>query len=346
MKKSILTIIVLAIVVGAGWHFYTKNNSQSANGKMPPATVEVATVSQRAIPLRLTAVGSLEANDAVDISPQIAGQVAKISFTPGQRVKKGTPLIQLDDTIYQAQLAAAQADLDLSALNYKRAAILEKKHLEAKQSLDTATADLQEKKTNLAVKQAELDKMILSAPFDGVVGVRQISVGDFVNVGQGILSIVDTHTLLVDYKVPEIYKAQLKIGQPVELTTSAFADKVFKGKVSFVSPTIDKETRTILIQATVDNTDGKLSPGMFADVTQTLGEDAKALVIPLESLQPSIEGQLVYKIVNNKAESTNVTIGTRTNKYAQVLKGLKEGDIVVTAGQQKLKDGAPVKIVK
>jgi len=346
MKKGlILTIIILAVAAAGAAYFYYQQSMQTSMGQMPAPTVEVATVEKTTIPVRIDALGTLVANADVPISPEVAGQVARIDFKSGDAVTKGTPLIELDDKISSAELKSAQAQLRLAEVNYKRMATLSKRHLQSQQVLDQALANLRDKQAQVEVRKAQLEKMSLLAPFDGVLGIRKVSVGDYVIVGQSLVNLIDTRHLKVDYHVPEHYLSQLKIGQPLVIRSNDLEAQKFQGIVTFISPIVDPTTRSVEIQATMQNDDGLLSPGMFVSVEQTLGADVDALVIPQECLVPTIAGDIVYKVVNNKVIATNVQVGTRTDEVVQILKGVVAGDVIVSAGQQKLKDGMAVKII-
>lgn len=341
-KKSIVAVILLlAIFFGL---FYFKHHRVPAVIPEEAVVIEATAVKQGTIAIEAHAIGTLTAAKTVPVTPEIAGHVAKILFQDGTFVKEGTPLIQLDDAVFKAKLESAKANLHFSEANYNRMVLLGKSGAISKQAIEQAQADLQEKRASAKESQVTVDKMTLTAPFDGMIGQIKVNPGNYVQVGQELVTLTDTHHLRVEYSVPEKYLPQLKLGQEVKLTTNTYPGKEFIGKVAYISPTIDTDNRTISLYADVDNTQGLLTSGLFVNVVQFLGTEKNGLMVPVVSLVPTIDGQQVYKIVDNKAVPVSVTIGQRTEDSAQVLSGLTAGDIVVIAGQEKLKEGTSVKI--
>lgn len=311
---------------------------------MPPAPVTVAIAKQKLVPQIITAVGSLRSLDVVTISPEIAGSIKAILFTAGQHVPIGAPLIELDNSIYAAALQSAKANLALSQLDFKRTAALLKRHVVSEQTYDQAKATLQAQEAQVKTATTQLQKMTLRAPFAGIIGAQRVSIGAYVAVGQNLATLVNKKNLVVDYQVPEKYLPDLHLGQVVQLSSSAYPKKIFSGYVSFIAPSINEATRTIAIEGTIPNATEVLTPGMFVTIKQQLA-NISAVLVPAESLVPTIEGQKVYRVINNRAITTPVTVGEIDSEGAQVLTGLKPGDTVVTTGQLRLKDDAPVEIV-
>ena len=342
MKKFLTFIFLILIIAGVYvvYHYAEKPSAEPAAKNV--ALVTVAKVQKMNIPRVVRAIGSLTASQAIQVSPQIAGQIEKIYFRDGSVVSEGTPLMQLDDTVDKAQLHSAEADLALSEMNFKRINRLAKTGATSEQELDKALADLKDKRAEVKVKQAMLDKMLLSAPFSGVLGASAVSAGEYVQVGQSLVSLTDIANLKVEYNVPENDLAQLKIGQTVTLTSSAFPQQKFTGTVSFVSATVNPVERTVSVHAKVANPNNVLSPGMFVQVTQKLGTIENALVIPTISLYTTIDGEKVYKVNDGKVTSVKVKVGERMNDTVQILKGVAVGETLVTTGQQNLKDGMEI----
>lgn len=347
MKRLFFASFVIFLIIFS--FYYYKHGARHRDvlpTQEPAISVEVVKVQRADIPKQIQAVGTLLADQTVDISPEIAGQVAEIFFKEGSIVKKGTPLIQLDNTIYRAALKASEADLALSQINYNRMVQVVKQGAEPRQSLDRAQADLQDKKAAVDEDKAKLEKMTLLAPFDGELGRRTMSVGSYVQIGQGLLKIVDKQHLRVHYRVSEQTLAQLKVGQIVDIASDILPGQKFQGNVIFISPDIDSESHSLEIEALLSNSDGRLTPGAFVRITHNLGFIKDALIIPEQALMPSVEGQNVYKVVNGKSVLMPVDVGMRFAGRVQILKGLLPDDDVVIAGQQKLKDGSLVKEVK
>lgn len=341
-KKSIAAIILLFLLIAGLIFIKHKHNPPQMTDDT--VLVEATKVKQGSITIDAHAIGTLAAAKTVPLTPEIAGHVAKILFEDGSFVKQGTPLIQLDDAVYRAKLASAKANLQYSQANYNRMILLGKQGAISKQAIEQAQADLQEKKAVEEESQVTVDKMTLTAPFDGMLGQAKVNPGNYVQVGQEVVTITDTHHLHVQYSVSEKYLPQLKLQQEVKLTTNAYPNKEFIGKVAYISPTIDMNNRTISLYAEVDNSQGLLTAGLFVNVTQQLGTVNDGLIVPATSLVPTIDGQQVFKIVNNKAVAVTVTIGQRTLNSAQITNGLTADDVIVIAGQDKLKQGTSVKV--
>jgi membrane fusion protein (multidrug efflux system) len=340
-RKHILILLLVIIVFGTYW---VKHHNKKAGFQQEAVVVEVDTVKHETIPIKVQTVGTLVAAQSVKIAPETAGQVTKILFQDGMFVKKGTPLIQLNDAVYKTKLDSAKADLNLSETTYGRIAQLAGKGIISRQDREKSLADLKEKRAAAEESQAMLDKMLLVAPFDGVIGKCLVSPGNYVSTGQELVALTDIHHLHVEYNVPENNLALLKLGQAVKVTTSTFPGKEFVGHVAYMAPTINTQDRTIALYAEVPNENQTLVAGLFVNVMQTLGEQADALTIPATSLVATIDGQQVYTVVDGKAHAVPVTVGQHTEKSVQILQGLSLGDAVVVAGQQKIHDGADVKV--
>lgn len=342
-KKNITLMLLAAGIMVFGFFFYY-HHSQKNIGHPDATIVEAEPVKTGDIPIQAQAIGALTAEKNVEITPEIAGQVSQILFKDGSFVQKGTPLIQLDDKVLRAKLESAKANLFYSETNYKRMLQLGKHGAISQQAIDQSFADLKEKKATAEESQVAVEKMLLKAPFDGMTTKVKVSPGHYVSVGQELVSLVDIKHLRVEYSVSERYLPSLKLNQDIKITTSAYPGKEFIGRVSYISPTINPENRTITLYATLPNEDGLLTSGLFVNITHFLGKETNALLIPAHSLTATMEGQVVYKIVNGKAISTPIVIGQRTDKDVQVISGLSKNDIIVVAGQQKIKDGAAVEI--
>lgn len=343
--KLIVALTSIGLLLGGFWYWHAKKNKNLAIGyKQEIVVVEAAPVSEGNIDIQARSVGSLVAAKNVHIIPEVEGKVAAILANDGTFVKQNTPLIQLDDTVIKAKAASAKANLIYSESNYKRMLLLGKKGAVTQQAIDQALADLIEKKSAAKETSVLVDKMLLKAPFDGMLGKIKVNPGEYVSVGQQVVSLTDTKNLRVEYTVSEKFFGLVKLGQQVNLTTTAFPGKQFYGKVAFISPTINTQDRTISIYADVPNQDGQLMPGLFMNVVHLLGTENKVLLIPSVSLVATIDGQQVYKIVNNKAVSVAVQIGQRTENQVQITQGLNLKDSIVISGQHKLKDGTVVQM--
>lgn len=338
--------IVVLIAIACGLFFYFHHAAHHSTAPAEEAVVvDAARVTQGNIPIQAHAIGTLVAANNVQITPEIAGHIEKIFFADGGVfVKKDTPLIQLDSASYQAQAESDKANLLYSQTDYQRKVHLGAQGAISRQAIDQALADLKTKQAAAQQSAVALKKMLLRAPFDGVLGKINVSPGDYVTVGQSLVSLTDIQHLHVEYSVSEMYLPQLKIGQTIYLTAAAYPGKKITGTVSFISPTINTTDRTIALYAEVPNVERALTAGLFVNVVQELGMENQALLVPAASLVPTIDGQQVYKIVNNHVQAVTVTIGQRLQNTVQILSGLQPNDVIVVAGQQKLKEGMLVKI--
>ncbi len=338
-------VVIISIIVSVALVFYIKHHRNHMSSAEESVVVDTSTVQTARVPIEAHVIGTLSAMKNVEITPESPGHVAKIFFQDGGVfVKQGTKLVQLDDATYQAKLNSDKANLLYSQTDYDRKVLLGKQGAIAQQAIDQARADLETKKAAVEQSQVDVDKMLLVAPFDGVLGKFNISPGDYVTTGEKIVSLTDIQHLHVEYSVSEKYLPQLKLGQKISITTTSYPDKSFPGTVTFISPTINNDDRTIALYADVANDQNLLTSGMFVNVTQELGMAENVLVVPANSLVPTISGQQVFKIKDNKALPVDVKIGERLQNTVQITEGLLPGDVVVVAGQQKLREGTPVQL--
>ncbi len=352
MDKKIINIIaigVLSLAIGAcsgasGQTGATAGKDAKPQGPME-MPVEAVTVETGIVTRDITAVGSLRANEAVTIRSEIAGRIQAIHFSEGEGVTQGTELVTLDATEFRAQLAETTATAKLNELSFRRAQELQAKNLLSRQSYDEAQAKLAESRAKQNLDESRLAKTKLFAPFAGVLGLRQVSPGDYIKEGQDIVNLEDIASLKLDFRVPETYLAEIKLDQEVNIEADAYPGKTFSGKVYAIDPRIDAQTRTVLLRARIPNTNLLLRPGLFARVNLVLEQRAAALLIPEQALVPKGEEQFVYRIVAGRALQSKVKTGQRRSGKVEILEGLGSGDTVVSAGQTKLRDGAPVKVI-
>jgi membrane fusion protein (multidrug efflux system) len=274
----------------------------------------------------------------------VEGSITELFFTEGQAVKTGDALIRIDDSLEQAKLAQAQAEVELNTVEYKRNESLLARKAVSSQEVDRTKATLDVSLAQLEIAKADLAKTLIKAPFDGELGEKLLSLGQYITIGETLVHIVDKSRLRLEYSVSEQYISKVALGQTISLISSAYPDETFQGTVSFISPYIDESTRTLKVEAMVDNTDGRLAPGLSVKLQHILGYTPNGYKIPEESLLPTVEGYRVYVVKDNKANSVTVEIASRIKGFVYIAKGLNPGDVVVTRGQEKLRDGAEVEI--
>ena len=296
------------------------------------------------MPQTITAVGSLRSDESVTLRPETAGRISAITFQEGQRVAKGAPLVKLDPAIPQAEVQQAKANLTLARAKFDRAVDLAKRSFISGQARDEAENNLKVAEAALQLAEAKLAKTELKAPFAGIIGLRSVSIGDYVKEGADLVNLEAIDPLKVDFRVPETYLRQVQVGQSLEVTLDALPGSTFDGKVVAVNPLVDAAGRSVVIRAQVRNQDTTLRPGMFARVRLITRQQADALVVPEQALMPQGNEQYVFKVVDGKVVRTKVETGQRRDGRVEVVSGLAPGDTVVTAGHLKVRDGSAVRV--
>ncbi len=358
MKKYLrwaLPIAILIVGIGVGWYgpkLLTSSTASAVPVKSAPATphvvratpVEVAQAELIPFAKGLTAVGSLKSDESVMLRAEQTGRIAEINFKEGRPVVKDQLLFQLDDAVARAELEQARASLAIAQGRQNRAKQLFSEGFVSKEARDDASNSFKVQQSAVDLAQAKLEKMRINAPFDGVIGLRSVSIGEYVSPGLDLAPLESIQKLKVDFRLPELYVAQVKTGQQLEIRVDALPNQRFRGDVFAISPLVEAGGRSVLIRAAVDNEAGQLRPGMFARV-QLLTQDTPALVVPESALSPSGQNQYVYRVVNDRAEQVEVTIGERHSGLVEIRTGLKPNDVVVIAGIQRIRDKALVKVI-
>ena len=373
-KKPYLAIALVGVAAasGAAWWLQNKPNAPAAEtaavaanpsapnaagggapgGPAKPTAVEVAKVEQAKIVDETQSVGSLRSNQGVVLRPEVGGRVSQVLFKDGQRVKKGQVLVQFDDQLPAAQVMQAKAELSIAQANHKRNQELVSQNFISKRSLDESEAALQVAQAKLALAQATLQRLKILAPFDGVAGLRQINVGDYLKDGADMVNVEDIDAVLLDFRLAERFQTKVKPGQKAQVSFDALPGRKFTAIIQAIDPLIDANGRSVGIRGCIDNRQMQLRPGMFARVNAVFGERAEALVLPEEAIVPQGGRATVVKVVPgaNKdeliSERVTVKIGLRQPGKVEILEGLALGDTVVVAGQQRLqKDGTLVRVV-
>lgn len=357
-KKVVWVVAVLGVAVGAGAGYWLGQKGAPSRDAAPAAdarrsgdagpasavAVEAVRVATAAMPQTITAVGSLRSDESITVRPEVAGRISAILFSEGQRVGKGTTLVKLDPSINEADVRQARANLKLAQSKFDRAVDLEKSHFISGQAKDEAENNLRVAEAALQLAAAKLAKTEIKAPFSGTIGLRVVSVGDYVKEGADIVNLEAIDPLKVDFRVPEIYLKQVQVGQSLQIALDALPDRGYEGKVYAINPLVDAAGRSIVIRALVRNADTALRPGMFARVRLITRDERDALVVPEQALVPQGDDQYVYRVAEGRALRTRVDVGQRREGRVEIVKGLAAGDTVVTAGQLKLRDGAQVTV--
>jgi membrane fusion protein, multidrug efflux system len=344
MRRSLPFIVLAAVAALAAWWLWPRApgaGPKPARGGFAQPVVTAAAIEEDVTPV-LSAVGTLRANDDVILRPEVAGRVAAIRFEEGQAVRRGQPLVRLDASLWQAEADKAHAAAELARRNFARVRELQEQSLASGRDRDNAQAELDASAAELAVTEARLQKATIAAPFDGVAGLRKVSVGDYVAPGQDLVRIVDLDPLKVDFELPETALPAIGTARNVEVSVTAVPGLRLSGEVYAVEPAVTDAGRNLLLRARLANPDGRLKPGLFARVQLQTGVRIRGITVPEAAIVPSSAGTVVFRAAGDHAESVPVTLGERRNGRVQVLAGVAAGDAIVVAGQEKLHDGAPI----
>lgn len=356
-------VIVVVLILAA-----IKFNSiytQIQQFKAPKPAVNVEVVESHSQPWQrlLPAIGTLTASQGIDLSVELAGTVSDVQFRSGEKVSRGQPIVLLDSEIEQASLAAAEADLHLANVEFKRARSLIDTQAISRSEFDRLNAESQKAAAAVEQLKASLAKKRILAPFSGTIGIRQVDVGDFVAAGTPIATLQDLSTLFVDFYLAEQQIPLLAIGQSVRVQVAAFPDEHFEGRIVAVNPKVEATTRNVQVRAELANPGERLLPGMFADLQVLLPDEAPQVVVPETAITYTLYGNSVLLVKEGQApepeegdeapernepylvvERRFVETGERRNGQVVILDGLDAGERVVIAGQLKLDTGTHVAI--
>ncbi|KTD63037.1 hemolysin D [Legionella santicrucis] len=358
-KQMIIMLIAVGILFSLifGWKVFSgymlkKYLSQS---QAPAVTVSTMKVEPSLWQPTLKAVGSLRAVLGVNVTTELAGMVQKIYFRPGSAVQKGAVLVQLNAGTELGLLHSLQAQVELAKITYKRDKAQYAVHAVSKQTLDTDEWSLRNLQAQVEEQAATVEKKTIRAPFSGQLGVRNVNPGQYLNVGDTVVSLQALDVIYADFYLPQQALARLRSGQKVNMVTDTFANQVFQGTITTIEPIVDSATRNVEVEATFPNPGCKLKPGMFTRVEVDVGNKQSYLTIPQSAITFNPYGDIVYVVKDSgKKDNKNqpilvvkqvfVTVGDTRGDQIAVLKGLHKGDVIVTSGQLKLKNGSQVVI--
>ncbi len=315
--------------------------------------VEATKVRQMTMRDDAEAVGSLRSRRSVVLRPEISGRITQLNFSDGQRVRKGQLLVQLDDQLPRAQVQQSRAELSIARANHKRNQELVAQGFISQRSVDESAANLEVAEAKLALAEATAQRLRIVAPFDGIAGIRGVNVGDYLKDGADIVNVEDLDAVYVDFRLPERLQNKVKTGQTARVAFDALPGVQYSAVVLAINPQIDADGRSLAVRGCIDNRRLQLRPGMFARVTAVFGERSDATVVPEEAIVPDGAAPYVLRVVagteegSQVAKRTPVRLGARTPGFVEVVEGLAPGDVVVTAGQQRLqRDGVAVRVVE
>jgi membrane fusion protein, multidrug efflux system len=363
----LVAAVGIAVASGVAWWYQSKGPDSgpkdvAATGAaaQPGAalsaqavTVEVARVEVTRLVDDALTVGSLRSRQSVVVRPEVSGRVVQLNFHDGERVRKGQLLVQFDDQLQLAQVKQSQAELSIARANHKRNQELLAQNFISQRTVDESAANLEVALAKLALSEATAARLKIVAPFDGMTGIRTVNPGDYLKDGADIVNIEDIDAVFVDFRLPERYQTQVKKGQKATIELDALPGQKFEALIQAIDPLIEANGRSVSVRGCIDNRGMQLRPGMFARVTAQFGVRENALVVPEEAIVPQGARQFVIKLEDGAdkgiklSKRVEVKVGIRRPGRVEILEGLKAGDVVVAAGQQRLqRDGTPVQAVE
>ncbi len=323
-----------------------QSGGASAPGGAMPIAVEVASVVTVSMPDEAAAVGNLRSNESVMLRPEVSGRISAIHFQDGQSVTRGQLLVELDAAVQRAELQQARANLELAESNFRRTADLFERNFVSLSAREEAASRLAVARATAELAGARLERMRIVAPFSGTVGIRDVSVGDYVKDGDPLVNLEDIATLKLDFRLPEAYLQRIRPGQAIDVVSDTLPGERFSATLTAINPQLDAQGRAAVVRAEMANPEGRLRPGMFARVRVLLAERPSVTSVPEEAIVPSAgEGNHVYRVVDGKVERVPVRTGVRRGTMVEIVEGLSPGEEIVTAGQLKLRDGVAVQVV-
>ncbi|MGN5954779.1 efflux RND transporter periplasmic adaptor subunit [Sphingobacterium lactis] len=347
-RSVILLVIALAIVIGLiGYRIFT-NQKKEAKQKGPSGARSAAKVYGMVIQGQpfsdfLSLSGSIEADEQIELHSEISGIVESINFSEGSRVGQGQMLIRINDAELQAQLSQAMTRNNLAAENERRAKLLLEKEAISQEEYDIASADFRTAQSQIQLIRAQLSKTVIRAPFSGTIGLRNISKGSYVTPATIIAQLVNTNRLKVSFSIPEKYANKVSVNNQIKFNVQGVEGE-FTAKIYATEPSVEMNTRTLLVKAITPNPNAKLIPGTFANIIFPLETLENGLLVPAEALIPIQNGKKVFVMRNKKTKEVLVETGARTDSAVLITSGLIAGDTVLTSGVMSLRDGSPVQV--
>ncbi len=349
IKRMILMLLAVAIFLGALWFVKHRQiemaKAQGASFQPPPESVTTVTAQQEEWSSAVSAIGTVTAVQGVTVSADLPGIVEKISFDSGRMVRKGDLLVKLDTSQEEAQLAAAESQRNLTRLNLDRMKGLHQSGVISQSDYDRSVAEAQQSDARVGEIRATIERKTIRAPFSGLLGIRQVNLGQFLNGGAPIVPLQSLRPVYVNFAVPQREMGRLPAGTAVQLKPEGGSEVLAKGRITAVDSVVDPATRNVQIQATFDNADGRLRPGMFVEAQVTLGARQVVVALPASAVSYAPFGDSVFVVEGGKTVRQQfVKLGGTRGDQVAVVSGLKPGEEVVTSGVFKLRNGAAVQV--
>jgi membrane fusion protein, multidrug efflux system len=356
-KRMVVTLCAVVVVIGAlafvKFQQIQAAVSQAASFQPPPTAVTTIVAKKEGWSSSLKAIGSVVAVQGVTVSADLPGIIGRISFDSGREVRQGQVLVQLDTRQEQAQLAAIEAQRKLANINYDRMKSLAEAGAIARSEYDRALAEKSEAEARAGEIRATIERKTIRAPFNGVLGIRQVNLGQYVSGGTAIVPLQSLNPIYVDFGVPQQAAMQVRVGQTVHIAAQDLKGAAFVGRVTAIDSVVDEATRNVHVQATLSNPKGQLRPGMFVEAELSFGGNQQVITVPSSAISYAPYGDSVYVVTDLKDPKGQTYRGVRQQfvkidrsrgDQVAIVSGLKPGDEVVTSGAFKLRNGAAVTI--
>jgi membrane fusion protein (multidrug efflux system) len=357
LKRMLFMLAVVAVLLGSlGFVKFRQIQTAIAQGASfapPPTAVTTITATKETWPTTLDVIGTVAAIQGVTVSADLPGTVAKIHFESGQWVKDGEILVELDTRQERAQLAEMEAQHELAKINYNRTQQLVTAGVLARNEYDNVTAQQKVTEGQVGDIKAAIDRKTIRAPFSGVLGIRQVNLGQYLAAGQAIVSLQSLNPIYVNFGVPQGTTGQLAMGRSLQITSNDFPGLKFPGRVTALDSIVNESTRNIQVQTTISNPQNKLRPGMFVQVALGLGQSTPVIALPASAINYAPYGDSVFIVTDLKDDKGNTYRGVRQQivkvagsrgDQVGVVSGVNPGDVVVSSGVFKLRNGAAVQI--
>ncbi|WP_394753472.1 efflux RND transporter periplasmic adaptor subunit [Crenothrix sp.] len=358
IKRMLIMLLIVGLLLGGIFGFIRFKNQMIKKfitaGGVPVQTVSTTIASAIAWTSGLESVGTVRAVQGVEVSSEIAGIVERLYFQQGDNVKAGTALLQLRDKEERSKLKSLTSAAEIARITYSRDQSLLRVNAISQQIVDNDKANLDIALANIAEQQVLIAKKRIAAPFDGKLGIRNVDVGQYLNVGTPIVSLQTLQQVYVDFFMPQQALASLKTGQQVVVKTDVYPELTFPGEILVINPTVDEKTRNVKVRGLFANSAHKLLPGLYVTVTIATGREQHFITLPRTAISFNPYGALVYRIENKGkddkgnpkllAKQVFVTTGESRGDQIAVIKGLQEGDTIITSGQIKLRNGSAVRV--
>jgi membrane fusion protein (multidrug efflux system) len=352
IKRMVIMLIAVGVVLGGFFAFqnFKAHIIQQVMASLanPPQTVSTVTAASQSWQPQMEAVGSLRAVNGADLSLEVSGIVDQINFNSGDDVAAGAVLLRLRSDDDAAKLQALQATADLAQITYDRDIKQWKAQAISQANVDNDTFNLKNARAQVEQQKAMVDKKVLRAPFAGHIGIRAVDVGQYLNAGTTVVTLQALDPIYADFFLPQQSLDRIKIGQAITVKVDTYPKQKFDGKILAINPQVDANSRNVQVRATLGNPDRRLLPGMYATIDIDIGAPQHQITLPQTAIAYNPYGSTVFLVEQNgaarTARQTFVTTGATRGDQVAVLSGVKEGDVVVTAGQMKLHNGSPVTI--